>query len=157
LTGRGFSIVENRPVTITVGIRPATNQISIEREVFLVGFAPAARARLENWSLPGNARTASFTIQTSGLLPTDTGTPVWEETRRAILRYVEDNLIAYVNIEDQPPGEEPRAVSIQSFLEDPDWRKALGVDSSRERVNLTIRSDNAPIYLTYKPPVEDAE
>lgn len=157
LTARGFSIVENRPVTITVGIRPATNQIGIEREVFLVGFSPAARARLENWSLPGNARTANFTIQTSGLLPTDTGTPVWEETRRAILRYVEDNLIAYVNIESQPEGEEPRAVSIQSFLEDPDWRKALGVDSTRERVNLTIRSDNAPIYLTYKPPVEDAE
>ena len=152
LAQRGFSIVDETPVTITVGIRPATTPISIEREVFLVGFSPAARERLELWSLPGNARTANFTILTTGLLPTDTGTPVWEETRRAILRYVEDNLIAYVNIEDQPEGDEPRAVTIQAFLEDPGWRAALGVEPTRERVNLEIRSDNAPIYLTYTPP-----
>ena len=152
MTARGFSIAETQPVQIIVGIRPATTQISIEREVFLVGFAPTDRERLSAWSLPGNARTANFTILTSGLLPTDTGTPVWEETRRAILRYVGDNLIAYINIDDQPAGEAPRAVSILSFLEDPDWRKALGVDPSRERANLTIRSDNAPIYLTYNAP-----
>lgn len=154
LTQRGFSIAEDQPVTATIGIRPATTQITVEREVFLVGFSPTARERLATWSLPGNARTATFTILTTGLLPTDTGTPVWEETRREIVRYVEENLIAYVNIDDQPQGEEPRAVTIKWFLEDAEWQTALGVDPTRERANLVIRADSAPIYLTYVAPVE---
>lgn len=152
LTSRGFSLIGAQTIQVTVPIRPASTQLQIEREVALTGFTPAELARLGEWSLPGNARKANFTILTSGLLPTEAGTQKWDETRRAILRYVEENLKAYVDIADQPKGAEPRALAIRYLLRDDNWRAALGVDASFERANLSIRSSNEAIYLTHEGP-----
>ena len=150
LTARGYSLVGDQTIQVTVPIRPASTQLQIEREVALTGFTPSQLARLDAWSLPGNARKANFTIQTSGLLPTEAGTQKWDETRRAILRYVEENLKAYVDIADQPEGEEPRALVIRYLMRDDNWRAVLGVEASFERAALTIRSSNEAIYLIHE-------
>lgn len=152
LTARDFSLAGDLLVEATVLIRPATTALNISREVSLTGLNSTDLARLDAWALPGNALKAAFKIQTSGLLPTETGTAVYSETRAKILRYVEDNLIAYVDIADQPEGEEPRSVPIRYFLRDGDWRQALSVDSALERAALTIESLNDNIYLTHPAP-----
>jgi diadenylate cyclase len=152
LVKRGFSLAGDVPIEVTVPIRPATTSLPIEREVALTGFNAADLARLQNWSLPANALKATFTIETSGLLPTDIGTAVWKETRQKIRDYVKENLYAYVDIADQPEDQEPRTLPIRYFLRDDDWRSALGVDESMERTNLVIGSDNEPIYLIHKAP-----
>jgi len=148
LTARDFSLLGDLPIQVTVPIRPATTSLEIKREVTLTSLKAADRARLDHWALPINALEKSFTIRTSGLLPTETGTPVYTETRRKIMRYVEDNLVAIVDIADQPEGQEPRSVPIRYFLLDGDWRTALDVDPSMERAALTIESANDDIYLT---------
>ena len=99
---------------------------------------------LGRWHLPPHAQEARFTILTSGLLPatSDPASEAAGERNQAIRRFVEENLIVFVDLAELPPPGEGRAPGPAE-----DQRAAVqGVESSAQR-RYNIRSNPTPIFF----------
>lgn len=151
-----FSLADGQKVEATVPILPATHEFVVTVPVTVTGFTDADQDRAERWAMPLNAVEADFLIKTSGLLPTTgASSPLWQERQRSIKNYVEKNLVGFVDIADQPEGEEPRALAIKHLLRDPDWRRTLDPDGELDRADLTIEVTSSRVYLERTPPAGD--
>lgn len=146
-------------VTVTVPIGPAQREAGVvEREIALVSMEPDRADEVARWSLPAHAQNARFTVSTSGLVPAnaDPGSPALLERLGAILRFVEENLVVYVDVAELP--ENGREVPVRwSWRKD--WRslqQTLGLEESgigtHEGLEVELETEKA-ILLERREPV----
>jgi diadenylate cyclase len=150
---RGFAIEGETDVTIVVPILPARREAGfVTQEVELL-VAPDRIGELARWSLPANAQTARFSIQTSGLVPVDLDpdSPALLERLSTIKRFVDENLRVYVDLGELPADGEGRALPLR-WTWRRDWRQSLdslGLDRGTlgERAELGVRLEGEPEVL----------
>ncbi len=127
-----LSTAPGESVAVTIPIVPARREAGIvTREVALVSMVPDRAGELALWTLPAHAQNARFSIRTSGLIPAnaDPGSPAVVERFAAIRRFVEENLLVYVDVAELP--ENGREVPVR-WTWRKDWREAqhaLGLDA----------------------------
>jgi len=160
----GFSLADEPTVRIKIPIRPARRDVGvIQREIALVSLAPDRSEELLRWAIPVHQRTARFTIQTSGLVPIDAdpGSPALLERFSTIRRFVEDNLLVFVDVAELPPGGEGRSVPVRTSWRR-DWRKSLdvlglerGMLGGKEELDVRLESEPEILLERRGPPVSE--
>lgn len=149
LLDRRFSLIDEPPVEMVVPILPTRREAGgVSREIALICLDPERAGELARWQLPAHGQLARFTIETSGLIPVnaDPGSPAVVERFNAIRRFVEENLMVFVDLSDLPPAGEGRTVPVRwSWRRD--WRQSLdslGLDTAQvgDRAELDVRLDS---------------
>lgn len=154
LRALGLSIADGGTVQVRLPIVPATRDLGvITKEIAVVCMSPELSAELALWSLPPHSQEARFTILTSGLLPatSDPGSTTATERIKAIRRFVDENLVVFVDLAELPPPGEGRAVPVR-WTWRKDWRKSLeslGLDMGTlgGREVLDVRLESEPRLL----------
>ncbi len=137
-------------VAVKLPILPATRDLGVvTKEIAVVCMQPDLSDELGRWTLPPHGQSARFTILTSGLLPatTDPGSPGAKERNAAILRFVEENLVVFVDTAELPPPGQGHTVPVR-WTWRKEWKKSLdsfGLDmgslSGREFLDVRIESE----------------
>lgn len=146
-------------VVAVVPIAPVAREIgTVTKEIALVCLDPGRSGELQGWSLPPQARSASFAVQTLGLIPhdADPASPAMIERFGMIRRFVEENLRVFVDVAELPPAGEGRSASVR-WTWRRSWRESAqslgfkGPLGSREGLDVVLESD-AEILLEPRPP-----
>lgn len=143
-------------------IRPIVRSLSsVSREVALVCMVPERVDELAHWSLPGNGQTATFNVLTRGILFSegDDRTQALLERSSEIIRWVEKNLVAYVDVSETNPSAEDPALSIRFDWRDDDWRSALfvGDEDLDERADIWVELTSESKVLLNSQDPDDSE
>lgn len=158
LVARGYSIEGDGAVQVTLPIKPIRWDLGlIRREIALVCMDPTRTAELERWTLPsGSAK--DFHVYASGLIPADPGSEAFREFSAQLTRFVDENLNAFVDIQNLPRDGDARAVPIEWR-----WRKSwlesagtFGLDpdtlNPRERLYVELAGGEKTIRLVARTP-----
>ena len=131
---RLLSEVRSRNVTLEEGVIVLVSLQGSERSldtvfapVALISMDPARETEVAKWRLPAHAQEAQVRILSNGLIPqgAETDSPVWSEKIAEVVRYVESEVVAYVDISELDPDEDARSIQIHVRLRGEDWRDAL--------------------------------
>jgi diadenylate cyclase len=152
LVKAGLSLANGLRVRTTVSITPVRIVLDreIERELTLTFHSNANvnLARLDRWRLKSSQLTVSFRVVTQGILPTNVDSDLYKSEETLLLGYVNNNLSAYVDIEDQPEEGTPIAIPIKTRFSDANWRKFLGKEEARfDRASLELQIVRDPIIV----------
>lgn len=139
----GLRILAPSSPRARIPIRPIVRNLSsVTREVALVCMVPERAGELGQWSLPGNAQTATFDILTRGILSAEGDEPTQALLERSseIIRWVEQNLVAYVDVSETDPNAQDPALPIRFDWRDDDWRSVLfvGDEELDERADIWV-------------------
>lgn len=163
LVDLGFAL-QGEGVTVTIPIRPARRDAGVvSKEIALVNMSADSTAEPRRWQIPANLRTARFTIETYGLIPAtaDTEAAAYQQRIAAIKRYVEENLLVWVDVSELPAPGEGRAVPVRHTLRG-DWStelETLGIETVGERNALDVRleSEESILLEQVEPPLDAEE
>jgi len=102
--------------SVQVPIAPSRIEIdTIEREVAMICLDPARVSELNDYSLPAGREVVRYRIWCAGLIYGEPGTTAFEEFRRGAVRFVEDNLKAYVDVSEVREDGTSRDVPIREM------------------------------------------
>ena len=156
----GFAL-ENE-VQVIVPIGPARRDAgTLTKEIAIIALDPAWTAELGRWSLPAHVQTARFRIDTAGLVPagSDPASPAYRERIQAIRRYVEENLLVYVDLSEMPPEGEGQSLEVRFHLREKDWREALSLggpdDEPFDRESIVVTLESAKTIRLERRPDPD--
>ena len=142
-----FSLVTDPPVEVVVPIFLASRDVdTLSKDIALICGDPSRTAELARWQLPATGQVARFTIWTRGLIPADAGTPGLQNLFTVIRRFVDENLMVFVDVSELPPAGEGRTVPVR-WAWRKEWREnldALGLDGIgiTDRHRLEVRLDS---------------
>ncbi len=122
----GLSLSDRIPIEVVLPIVPVQREAgTITQEIALVCLSPARAGELERWVIPPDARSARFTIVTSGLIPgnIDPNSSEFRERAAAIRRFVERNLCAYLDVAEITSGGDSCSLPVR-WTWRADWREA---------------------------------
>ena len=150
LLSKGFALAEENPVEVVVPIVPVVREVgTIAKEISLVCLDPQRTGELQHWTLPPNAHSARFSIETSGLIPAnaDPAAPAMIERFGTIRRFVEENLCVFVDVAELTPDGESRSAPIR-WTWRKNWRDSLeslklegGTLGDREQLDVRLETD----------------
>lgn len=141
----GFRFEHGSSIEVQLPIAPSLRDLSsIEREIAVVDLTPGPASKGQPaWTLPAHAQVARFRIRTVGMLPTDDpNAPERQAIAAAVRRFVEQNLVVFVDVSQLAEGES-RSARVQHTLRRP-WREVLGEDGIEinERAELTLELES---------------
>ncbi|MEW6071122.1 MAG: diadenylate cyclase CdaA [Planctomycetota bacterium] len=149
LSAARLSLVGDPPVEVILPIGPRSREVdTIAKEIAVACLDPSLAGELDRWRLPAAVQVARFTIETAGLVPVDadSASPAIVERYGLIRRFVEENLMVFVDLSDLPPAGEGHTVPVR-WTWRKDWRshaESLSLDPANlgEDARLDVRLDS---------------
>lgn len=144
LVDAGFELFGVEAVIVTLPVDPAPQDLSVlEKEIAVVDTSMSPGG-LERWTLPSHGQTARYRIRTAGILPSGEEDPERQHLSAAVRRFVEANLIVFVDVAEIDAAAGRRSVRIRHAWRR-DWREALASEvealDERARLDVVLESD----------------
>jgi len=149
----GFAIAGGGRVTVTLPVDPTPQDLSvIEKEIAVVDMSMGPNEGGPRWTLPSHAQTARYRIRTAGILPAGgrDEDPERQQLSAAVLRFVEANLLVFVDVSEVDPSAGRRSARIRHAWRR-DWREALEIElpelDERARLDVELESDREVLLV----------